>query len=186
MVERGWTLRNVINWRKPNQMPQSATDRFTVDFEPIFFFTQSKEYYFEQQFEEYTEPLDRWGGCYTDGNVPGSKFYKTEKQSDQEQLTKRARNFRPNDKGRNMRTTWDINTEPYKDAHFAVYPEKLVERMIKAGCPENGLVLDPFMGAGTTGLVAKKINRHYLGFELNPEYKEMAENRIKNEIGLFL
>lgn len=85
-----------------------------------------------------------------------------------------------------MRTVWSINTEPFPEAHFATYPEKLVKRMIEAGCPENGLVLDPFMGAGTTAVVAKKLNRNYTGFELNPKYKLIAENRLIKEVGLFL
>jgi len=85
-----------------------------------------------------------------------------------------------------MRTVWSINTEPFTEAHFATYPELLVSRMIKAGCPKGGLVLDPFMGAGTTALVAKKLERNYTGFELNPEYLNIAENRLYKEIGMFL
>ena len=172
MIEAGWILRNQIIWHKPNQMPSSATDRFTVDFEKIFFFVkQSTGYYFEQQLEPYTEPLDRWAGQMVRGN------YKT--KTDQFAIQEReGRNMRPNPDGKNMRTVWSINTEPFPEAHFATYPEKLVKRMIEAGCPENGLVLDPFMGAGTTALVAKKLNRNYTGFELNPEYLKIAENRL--------
>jgi len=180
MIEAGWILRNQIIWHKPNQMPSSATDRFTVDFEKIFFFVkQSTGYYFEQQLEPYTEPLDRWAGQMVRGN------YKT--KTDQFAIQEReGRNMRPNPDGKNMRTVWSINTEPFPEAHFATYPEKLVKRMIEAGCPENGLVLDPFMGAGTTALVAKKLNRNYTGFELNPEYLKIAENRLYKEIGMFL
>jgi DNA modification methylase len=86
----------------------------------------------------------------------------------------------------NKRSVWDIPTKPFKEAHFATFPEELIAPMIKAGCPENGIVLDPFMGAGTTGLVARKLNRHYIGYELNPKYVKIAETRIFNEIGLFL
>ena len=180
MIDNGWILRNQIIWHKPNQMPSSATDRFTVDFEKIFFFVkQSKDYYFEQQLEPYTEPLDRWAGQMVRGN------YKT--KTDQFAIQERAgRDMRPNPEGKNMRTVWSINTEPFPEAHFATYPEKLVKRMIEAGCPENGLVLDPFMGAGTTAVVAKKLNRNYTGFELNPKYKLIAENRLIKEVGLFL
>lgn len=181
MLDNGWILRNQIIWHKPNQMPQSATDRFTVDFEKIFFFVkQSTGYYFEQQLEPYTKPLDRWGG--TDLEANGDSTW----DNGTGQTSYRNRNMRPNPEGKNMRTVWSINTVPYSEAHFATYPEKLVERMIKSGCPENGVVLDPFMGAGTTGLVARKLNRNYVGFEINSEYKKIAENRIRNEIGLFI
>jgi DNA modification methylase len=181
MIDAGWILRNQIIWHKPNQMPQSATDRFTVDFEKIFFFVkQSTGYYFEQQLEPYTKPLDRWGGDDLEAN--GNSTW----DNGTGQTTYRNRNMRPNPDGKNMRTVWSINTEPFPEAHFATYPQKLVKRMIEAGCPENGLVLDPFMGAGTTAVVAKKLNRNYTGFELNPKYKLIAENRLIKEVGLFL
>jgi len=181
MIDAGWILRNQIIWHKPNQMPSSATDRFTVDFEKIFFFVkQSTGYYFKQQLEPYTKPLDRWGGDDLEAN--GNSAW----DNGTGQTTYRNRNMRPNPDGRNMRTVWSINTQPFPEAHFATYPEKLVKRMIEAGCPENGLVLDPFMGAGTTAVVAKKLNRNYTGFELNPKYKLIAENRLIKEVGLFL
>lgn len=184
MIDAGWILRNQIIWHKPNQMPSSATDRFTVDFEKIFFFVkQSTGYYFEQQLEPYERELDRWGGEQK-RNPKNEKFDPTEKAN--ANSLARTRDMRPNKDGRNMRTVWSINTEPFPEAHFATYPEKLVKRMIEAGCPENGLVLDPFMGAGTTAVVAKKLNRNYTGFELNPKYKLIAENRLIKEVGLFL
>jgi DNA modification methylase len=85
----------------------------------------------------------------------------------------------------NKKSVWTVCTMPFSEAHFATFPELLISDCIKAGCPENGLVLDPFMGAGTTGLVARKLNRNYVGIELNPEYIKIAEKRIFNEIGLF-
>jgi DNA modification methylase len=85
----------------------------------------------------------------------------------------------------NKKSVWTVTTKPFKEAHFATYPEDLIVDCIKAGCPENGIVLDPFMGAGTTGLVARKLNRNYIGIELNPDYIKIAEARIYNEIGLF-
>jgi len=180
MISNGWILRNQIIWHKPNQMPSSATDRFTVDFEKIFFFVkQSKGYYFKQQLEPYTEPLDRWAGQMIRGN------YKT--KTDQFAIQEReGRNMRPNPDGKNMRTVWSVNTKPFSDAHFAVFPETLVERMIKSGCPENGLVLDPFMGAGTVAVTARKLNRNYIGFELNPEYIKITESRLYKELGMFI
>ncbi|MDR1056469.1 MAG: site-specific DNA-methyltransferase [Prevotellaceae bacterium] len=175
MVLDGWTLRNIIIWHKPNQMPSSAKDRFTVDFEPVFFFVKcGKGYYFNQLLEPYTKPINRWGGNKFNAlpgksawsNATGQKMY-------------RNRDVRPNPKGRNMRTVWSINTKPFKGAHFATYPEKLIERLLLAGCSEDGIVLDPFMGAGTTAVVAKKLNRNFIGIELNQEYCEMAEQRLK-------
>lgn len=85
----------------------------------------------------------------------------------------------------NKKSVWQVNTKPFKDAHFAVFPEELIVDCIKAGCPENGIVLDPFMGAGTTALVSKKLNRHYVGFEINQSYIKIANKRLHNEIGLF-
>lgn len=180
MISNGWILRNQIIWHKPNQMPSSATDRFTVDFEKIFFFVkQSTGYYFEQQLEPYTEPLDRWAGQMVRGN------YKT--KTDQFAIQEReGRDMRPNPDGKNMRTVWSINTKPFPDAHFAIFPETLVERMIKSGCPENGVVLDPFMGAGTTAVTARKLNRNYIGYDLNPDYVKMANDRLYKELGMWL
>ena len=179
MIDRGWTLRNQIIWHKPNQMPSSAKDRFTVDFEKVFFFVkQPMGYYFEQQLEPYTEPLDRWAGQMVRGN------YKT--KTDQFAVQERnGRDMRPNPEGKNMRTVWSINTDPTTEAHFATYPQKLVQRMLLAGCPENGLVLDPFFGSGTTGIYARKANRNYIGIELNPDYVNVANKRIYDELGMF-
>ena len=91
----------------------------------------------------------------------------------------------PNPQGRNKRCVWDITPKGFKEAHFAVFPPELVEKPIKAGCPESGIVLDPFFGSGTTGSVAIKLGRNFLGIELKPEYVEIAERRL-NKIGLFL
>lgn len=181
MINRGWCLRNQVIWHKPNQMPSSAKDRFTVDFEKVFFFVkQPTDYYFEQQLEPYTSPMNRWGGEKLDAN--GESIW----DGGTGQTTYRTRNMRPNEDGKNMRTVWSINTESSTEAHFATYPQRLVERMLKSGCPENGIVLDPFFGSGTTGVYARKVNRNFLGIELNPEYIKIAENRLLKEIGMFL
>jgi DNA modification methylase len=172
MIDGGWLCRNEIIWYKPNQMPSSAKDRFTVDFEKLYFFTKNKKYYFEQQLEPYTAPMNRWGGV----KLTASNESDWDKGTGQE--TYRDRNMRPNPNGRNKRCVWSINTKPLKEAHFAVYPEELIETPIKACCPENGLVMDIFFGSGTTGVVAKKLNRNYLGIELNPEYIKIAEKRL--------
>ena len=170
MTNRGWILRNELIWHKPNCMPSSAKDRFTVDFEKIFFFSKNKKYWFEQQYDEYTEPMNRWGGNKLKANGKSEKDL---------QGMYRDRDMRPNKQGRNKRCVWKITTKPFKESHFAVYPEELCITPIKAGCPENGIVLDPFFGAGTTGVVATKLNRNYVGIELNQEYIKIAEKRIK-------
>lgn len=181
MIDKGWVLRNQIIWHKPNAMPNSVKDRFTVDFEKIFFFVKkAKGYYFEQQLEAYTKPLDRWGEDILTANRSSAWDDGTNQNS------YRNRNMRPNPAGRNKRTVWSVNTKPYHDAHFAVYPEELVATMIKAGCPENGIVLDPFMGSGTTAVVARKLNRNFVGIELNSEYIKLANKRLEQELGLFL
>lgn len=86
----------------------------------------------------------------------------------------------------NKRSVWTVTTMPYSEAHFATFPERLIVDCIKAGCPENGTVLDPFMGAGTTALVSRKLNRNYVGFELNPEYIKIANKRLANTLGMFI
>ena len=174
MINRGWICRNEIIWHKPNCMPSSVKDRFTVDFEKVFFFVKSKKYYFKTQYEPYTKPMNRWGGDKL--KVNGESTWDNGTGQD----TYRDRNMRPNEQGRNKRCVWSINTKPHKEAHFATYPEALIEPMIDAGCPVGGVVLDPFFGSGTTGVVAIKQGKNYIGVELNPEYIKIAEKRIGN------
>jgi len=164
MVNRGWILRNNIIWHKRNCMPSSVSDRFTVDFEYLFFFTKNKQYYFQTQYEP---------NHYDGRKVMVAKRKKTEIYRNE---IPRWANL---EKGRNKRTVWSINPKPFKEAHFAVYPEELCETPIKAGCPKEGIVLDPFFGSGTTGLVALKQNKKFIGIELNKEYIEIANKRLK-------
>jgi site-specific DNA-methyltransferase (adenine-specific) len=172
MIDRGWTLRNQIIWHKPNQMPTSANDRFTVDFEKVFFFVKKPiGYYFKQQVEE------------TQAQVIEPRMQKEIREVTN---AKYKDNAVTRTMTRNMRTVWSINTDPTSDAHFATYPQKLVERMVDAGCPEGGLILDPFFGSGTTGIYARKAGRNYIGIELNSEYIKIAENRLRKELGMFL
>lgn len=175
MLKRGWVLRNIIIWQKPNTMPHSVKDRFTVDFEYLFFFVKSPKYYFEQQFEPIKESTIKKAKSKINENK--SIFYQGMSKENYEKYQQRVL-YDPAYKGRNKRTVWNIATVPFKGAHIATYPPKLIEIPIKAGCPENGIVLDPFMGSGTTAVVAKKLNRNYIGIELNPEYIKMAEGRI--------
>lgn len=180
MIDEGFVLRNKIIWYKRNQMPSSAKDRFTVDYEPIYFFTkQSKGYYFEQQLEPYTKPLDRWAGDNLQANG------KSDWSEGTGQKAYRNRNMRPNADGKNMRCVWDIPTKPSTEKHYASWPQKLVERMISAGCPEDGIVLEPFAGSGTTCVVAQKIKRQFIGIELSGEYKKISHLKSYKELGMF-
>ncbi len=184
MVSRGWILRNTIIWHKRNCMPSSAKDRFTVDFEYLFFFSKKKKYYFETQYEEYAPASDviyrqklRVGKKYNSkepykNNLP---YHSIKRRSDD----KDGLVVGGNSEGRNKRTVWAINPKPFSEAHFAVYPEELCETPIKAGCPIGGIVLDPFFGAGTTGIVALKQNKKFIGIELNKEYIKISKARIK-------
>lgn len=176
MIERGWILRNEIIWHKPNVMPQSVKDRFTVDFEKIFFFVKNRRYYFRQQFEP-LKNLPRLETRLLDPNRPHKRI-KSYWFSSRPEITEQRRSLML-EKGRNKRSVWTIGTVNFSGNHFAVYPPKLIETPIQAGCPENGIVLDPFMGSGTTALVAKKLKRNFIGIELNPEYVELARKRLK-------
>jgi DNA modification methylase len=179
MTNRGWILRNELIWWKPSCMPSSAKDRFTVDFEKVFFFVKNRKYYFEQQFEKFkwaNYGRRKWNSNSSKltgihGGITPAKLLKFYDKINSGKVT-----------GRNKRCVWKVSTQAFHGAHFAVYPEKLIIPMIKSGCPENGIVLDPFMGAGTTGLVSVKLNRSFVGIELNPEYIEIAEKRINAEL----
>lgn len=180
MVNRGWILRNTIIWHKPNCMPSSVKDRFTVDFEYIFFFSKKKKYYFETQYEPISESYAK---DKRPDRVIRQRFYDKSKYVKAGMIKKEEGDIKSldkrNTKGRNKRTVWSICPRPFKEAHFAVYPEELCETPIKAGCPEQGIVLDPFFGAGTTGLVALKQNKKFIGIELNKEYIDIANKRLK-------
>ena len=173
--EQGWILRNDIIWYKPNHMPESVKDRFTKAYEHVFMFVKSRKYHFDLDAvrEPYTKPLNRWGGeklrargCSSWDLGTGQNIY-------------RDRSMRPNPLGKNPGDVWIINTEPFLDAHFAVFPEALAERCILAGCIEGGIVMDPFLGSGTTAFVALRLNRRFVGIEINPEYCKMALKRVQ-------
>lgn len=159
---------------KPNCMPSNVKDRYTVDFEKVFFFVKNKKYYFEMPIEKYEKPLDRWGG---ESLKPHGTSQWDEGTG---QSAYRERNMRPNPDGRGKRCVWRIETKPSRLKHFAKYPEKLCVTPIKASCPEGGIVLDPFLGSGTTALIAGKLKRNWLGIEINPEYCVTSEDRIND------
>lgn len=172
MQNRGWILRNVIIWHKPNCMPSSIKDRFTVDFEYLFFFVKNKNYWFETQRESLAET------SLKDKRKDKGRFEYNGKRANQDIKIQNAM-CGINSIGRIKRTVWSIPPKPFKESHFATYPEELCQTPIKAGCPKDGIVLDPFFGAGTTGLVALKQGKKFIGIELNPEYIKIAKERLK-------
>ena len=184
MIKRGWILRNKIIWHKSNILPESVKDRFTNDYEEVYFFVKNEKYYFEKQYEPYAE---RTLNALKNGIIPNSYKY-LEQEYMKNKPKSRMRNVKKDwltvvsEMGRNMRTVWNIGTVGIKEAHFATFPEELVRRCILAGCPENGIVLDPFLGSGTTLKVAKKLNRNGIGIELNQEYIQIAKKRIGNDL----
>ena len=167
----GWYLRQDIIWHKPNPMPESVTDRCTKAHEYVFLFSKSPKYHYDA--EAIMEPAvqagrvraDKMGGNKGDDvhHSPGAVFTGSEK--------------------RNRRSVWEVATQPFAEAHFATFPPALIEPCILAGCPKGGTVLDPFGGAGTTGLVADRLGRNAILIELNPAYAEMARNRIRADLG---
>lgn len=181
MIERGWILRNEIIWHKPNVVPEAVRDRFTNDFEKIFFFTKNEKYYFEKQYEEFSQKTLT---AFKDGIIPTEKKKILSAGESKTAMRKIAKPWKAalNEKGRNMRTVWKIATKGISEAHFATFPEELVKRCIFSGCPENGIVLDPFLGSGTTLRMAKQFNRKGIGIELKKEYINIAKQRIKNDL----
>ena len=183
MSDRGWIVRNVIIWQKTNCIPSSAKDRFTNDFEYMFFFVKSPKYYFEQQIEPFKESSIK--RCQSGCNNNKGTFYQGLSKENFERFEQKVLNGEV--KGKNKRAIWTIPSAVCKEAHFATYPPKLVETPIKAGCPKGGIVLDPFVGSGTTAIVAENLGRQWVGIELNPNYKKIAEekigkNRLKNAV----
>jgi len=174
MMNRGWIVRNVIIWHKTNATPSSAKDRFTVDFEYLFFFSKNKKYYFEQQLEPIKQST--YNRCKTGCGINKGANYQGLNKKNFERLQQRMLSGEIS--GRNKRTVWQIATHAYHGAHFAVFPPALIETPIKSCCPKGGVVLDPFIGSGTTAIVAENSNRNWLGIELNPEYTKLAEERI--------
>lgn len=193
----GWYLRQDIIWSKPNPMPESVTDRCTKSHEYIFLLTKSPQYHFDcdaiKERAVMSDPrmVDGFGHKSVNGkhkedkqNAAHRKQYKPTEAAGGTSFINHDGYFKANGDPigtpgyRNKRSVWSITTSPYADAHFATFPEKLVEPMILAGCPKGGVVLDPFNGAATTGVVSKKFGRSYIGIELNPAYIEISKKRL--------
>jgi len=165
----GWYLRQDIIWHKPNPMPESVKDRCTKSHEYIFLLSKNKNYYYNN--EAIKEPAKDWGtrdrsnGKY---HNPGSGL------APHSGLTKSYER-------KNKRSVWSVTKKPYKGAHFATFPPELIEPCILAGSEPGDIILDPFMGSGTTAMVAKQHGRYYMGCELHEDYGELIKNRVPEE-----
>lgn len=176
----GWYLRQDIIWHKPNPMPESVTDRCTKAHEYLFLLSKSPRYYFDA--EAIKEPLSQ-------SSIARLSQVGLAKQAGSDRVPgktngnmKAVAAGNPDDlaaASRNKRSVWTVPTMPFKGAHFATFPEALIEPCILAGSRPGDLVMDPFMGAGTTAVVANRLGRRYVGSELNPEYVDIADARIR-------
>lgn len=169
----GWYLRQDIIWAKPNPMPESVTDRCTKAHEYIFLLSKSAKYFYDADAVK-----EEAVGCR--GGIPHKTLGNKDRMGDQ--------GLSDGWKGseyRNRHSVWTITTKPFKEAHFATFPPEIPEICIKAGSRPGDTILDPFSGAGTTGVVAEKLDRKYIGIELNPQYIKLAEDRIYNVQPLF-
>ena len=168
----GWYLRQDIIWHKPNPMPESVTDRCTKAHEYIFLMSKSPKYYYDH------ESIKEMANSKSEGIRFGGNKYGDD--DDPKYATKSGNVSKEYEKA-NKRSVWTVSTKPYEGANFAVFPTDLIEPCILAGAPVGGVVLDPFMGSGTTAQVAQSLNRQYLGCELNPEYAPLQKKRLAQQ-----
>ena len=207
MCDRGWHLRNEVIWSKPNPQPISSKDRFWSNHEKFFWFVKDvKKYYFNRDAILVPQAEISIRRMFSKNNMSKRKdFNASDKEgfaissNSQDKHYARMREEMGIDKEFNYEEliksgkcptrpefdTWNVPSVTYKGAHFAVYPPELIEKPILSCCPEQGIVIDPFMGSGTTGEVAKLNNRRYIGLELNPEYAILANERISKVGGIF-
>lgn len=171
----GWYLRQDIIWHKPNPMPEPIKDRCTKSHEYIFLMSKNPRYYFDY---EAIQEDSIWKDDKRKGQ--GRIAYEGKRLNGNVDETKAQQSFVTITEKRNKRDVWSVNTQAVKEAHFATFPEKLIEPCILAGCPQGGVILDPFFGSGTTGRVATRLNRHFVGIELNPEYLDIINRRTNN------
>ena len=193
----GWYLRSDIIWAKPNPMPESVTDRPTKAHEYLFLLTKGPRYFYDA--DAIRDPATYEGPNGTQLLPYAQGFGRRTPEQEAERRVKR-RTVRPgidtNGGGqgngamsypahsRNKRSVWTVATQPFPGAHFATFPPKLIEPCVLAGSAEGDTVLDPFAGAGTTGLVTLRHNREFIGIELNPDYAQMARDRIHDDAPL--
>jgi DNA modification methylase len=178
----GWYLRQDIIWHKPNPMPESVQDRCTKAHEYIFLLSKSQKYYYDRMSiaepaayaEQHANKTTSWGNKKKEAGVKNNL--------EQYQQLGIENNKTCLDGGMaNKRSVWSVPVKGYDGAHFAVFPQELIEPCILAGAPVGGIVVDPFMGSGTTAQVAQNLGRKYLGCELNPEYKPLQDKRLRQQ-----
>jgi DNA modification methylase len=188
LQDDGWILRSDIIWHKPNAMPSSTKNRPTTDHEYIFLFAKSDDYFYDadairEPHVTFSEKSKMKGGRNHFGKVGGTPENGKNAGNGNLHDARWDQAFHP--KGRNKRTVWEIALGKFRDAHFAVYPEKLVETCLLASTKENDFVLDPFTGSGTTGVVACRKGRNFMGVELVEKYQKMSQKRIDEIVMTF-
>jgi DNA modification methylase len=181
LQDAGWHLRADIVWHKPNAMPSSVRTRPTTDHEYLFLLSKSAGYHYDadairEPHVTFTERSRMRGGRGHFGKRAGTPERGKNQGNGNLHDARWDEYFHP--AGRNRRTVWSVPLGKFREAHFAVFPEALIEPCVNAGCPPGGVVLDPFMGSGTTAVVCRRLGRHFLGFELIPEYVELARKRL--------
>lgn len=187
----GWYLRSDIIWSKPNPMPESIKDRPTKSHEYIFLLSKNPIYYYDSESiktkAKYHDLKGMDAGGFKDARSFKGKHADKQRGHSQRHagFNERWDNMSVKEQmslGANKRSVWEVPTFPYAGAHFATFPPKLIADCIKAGCPVGGVVLDPFIGAGTTAVVCNDLNRNWLGIELNPDYVKLAQKRINKAL----
>lgn len=186
LIDDGWILRSEIIWHKPNPMPESVTDRPTKAHEQIFLFANSDRYYYdvdairEPHATVETNPRQHVSLAEYEAAKVGRWVRPGADELAKGRLAEKKADFRPlnHPLGRNRRDVWTVASQPYPEAHFATFPPALIEPCILAGAPAGGAVLDPFAGSGTTGMVAQKHGRRFVGIELNPDYCRLCVDRL--------
>jgi DNA modification methylase len=179
--EDGWRLRSDVIWHKPNAMPSPVKNRPTTDHEYVFFFTVSADYFYDadairEPHVTFTDRSRMRGGRRHFGVRGGTPEVGKNGGHSNLHDGRWDQAFHP--RGRNKRTVWSVPLSKCRDAHFAVFPEPLVETCLLASCPAGGIVLDPFVGSGTVAIVARRLGRGFVGIELNADYCRIARRRI--------
>ncbi|RKT86436.1 DNA modification methylase [Saccharopolyspora antimicrobica] len=167
LQQDGWIIRNAIIWHKPNAIPDPASDRYSSRYEMVFFLVKQPEYHFDG--DQALEPLSQSRPAHRKNHRGGTKPHTVKTP------------WRPTSNGKNLGDVWSISTRPLPEAHCAPFPIDLPHRCIAAGCPENGRVLDPFSGAGTTGLAARQLGRSFQGIDLRADYHDIFLQRLRQQ-----
>jgi len=187
MTNRGWILRNEIIWSKPNPQPTSSKDRFWTNHEKVYMFVKNKKYYFDQPRVPQKEisikrafSKNHMDKRKDKGTSDKEGFSLSSENQEAHYVKMRERILAGEIPTRPKFTVWDITQKGYSGAHFAIYPVELLIDPIKSSCPEGGIVLDPFMGSGTTAVASLMHDRQYIGYDINQEYIDIANVRIND------